>query len=79
MVKDAYSLPRIDEILDCLNGAIWITSMDLKPDFWQVVMDASSKPLTAFKVGPLGFYECEHMAFGLTKVAETSQRLRKSF
>ena len=29
-IKDAYSLPRIDETLDCLNGAEWFSSLDLK-------------------------------------------------
>ena len=27
----------------------------------------ASRPLTAFTVGPLGFYECIQMPFGLTK------------
>ena len=30
MVKDAYSLSQIGEALDCLNGAVWFTSVDLK-------------------------------------------------
>ena len=29
-IKDAYSLPRIDEMLDCLNGVEWFSSLDLK-------------------------------------------------
>ena len=29
-------------------------------------MDEESKALSAFTVGPLGFYHCEHMSFGLT-------------
>ena len=29
-IKDAYSLPRIEESLDCLNGACIFTSLDLK-------------------------------------------------
>ena len=28
-IKDAYSLPRIDETLGCLNGAEWFSSLDL--------------------------------------------------
>ena len=58
-VKDAYSLSRITETLDCLNGAQWFTSLDLKARYWQVELDEDSKPLTAFTVGPLGFYKCE--------------------
>ena len=35
-IKDAFSLPRIDETLDCLGGAIIFTSLDLKSGYWQV-------------------------------------------
>ena len=65
-IKDAYSLPRIEETLDCLNGAKIFTSLDLKSDYWQVEMEEESKPLTAFIVGPLGFFKCERIPFGLT-------------
>ena len=77
-VKDAYSLPRIDETLDTLNGAVWFTSLDLKSGYWQVEMDEESKGLTAFTVGPLGFYECDRMPFGLTNAPATFQRLMQS-
>ena len=57
-IRDAYSLLQIEESLDCLNGACIFTSLDLKSGYWQVLMDEKSIPLTAFTVGPLGFYEC---------------------
>ena len=56
-MKDAYSLPRIDDTLDCLNGAEWFSSLDLKLGYWQREMEEDSKALTAFTVRPLGFYE----------------------
>ena len=70
-VKDAYSLPRIEDALDSLNGACIFTSLDLKSGYWQVELDESSIPLTAFTVGPLGFYECIRMPFGLTNAPLT--------
>ena len=77
-IKDAYSLPRIEETLDCLNGAKIFTSLDLKSGYWQVEMEEESKPLTAFTVGPLGFFECERMPFGLTNAPASFQRLIES-
>ena len=77
-IKDAYSLPCIDETLDCLGGATIFSSLDLKSGYWQVEMEEESKPLTAFTVGPLGFYECERMPFGLTNAPATFQHLMEN-
>ena len=77
-IKDAYSLPRIEESLDCLNGACIFTSLDLKIGYWQVEMDEKSIPYTAFTVGPLGFYKWIHMPFSLTNAPATFQRLMES-
>ena len=77
-IKDAYSLPRIEESLDCLNGAIIFTSLDLKAGYWQVEMEENSIPYTAFTVEPLGFYECVCMPFGLTNAPATFQQLMES-
>ena len=77
-IKDAYSLPHIDETLDCLGGAIIFTSFDLKIGYWQVKMDKEFKPLTAFTVSPLGFYECKRMPFGPTNAPVTFQCLMES-
>ena len=58
-VKETYSLPHIDETLDSLQGSQWFSSLNLKSRYWQVKMEEESKPLMAFSVGPLGFYECD--------------------
>ena len=57
-IKDAQTLPCIEDSLDSLSGAIVFTSLDLKSGYWQVELDEESIPYTAFTVGPLGFYEC---------------------
>ena len=62
-VKDTYSLPQIDETLDCLNCTVWFTSLDLKSGYWQVEIKEDCKALTAFTIRPLGFYECDRIPF----------------
>ena len=70
-IKDTYSLPSTDETLDSLQGLQWFSLLDLKSGYWQVEMDEESKPLTAFTMGPLGFYKCDRMPFRLTNAPAT--------
>ena len=72
-IKDVYSLCQIDETLDSLQGSQWFSSLDLKSGYWQVKMNEGSKPLTAFTVGLLGFYECKRMPFSLTMPQQLSR------
>ncbi len=74
-IRDAYSLPRIDETIDALAGSRYFSKLDLRSGYWQVAMKEEDKAKTAFSVGPLGFYECNRMAFGLTNAPSTFQRL----
>ena len=74
-IKDAYSLPKIESILDSLIGAQIISTLDLKAGYWQVEMAEECKAYTAFTCGPLGFYECDTMPFGATNAPATFQRL----
>ena len=62
-IKDAYSLPHINETLGSLQGSQWFSLLTLQSGNWQVEMDKESKPLTAFTVGPFEFYECDRMPF----------------
>ena len=77
-IKDLQSLPRIEDSLDCLDGATIFTSLDLQSGYWQVELTGASRTLTAFTIGPLGFYECVRMPFGLTNAPATFQCLMKS-
>ena len=77
-IKDAQSLPRIEDSLNCLDGATIFTSLDLQSGYWQVEMTEVSKPLKAYTVGPLGFYECVWMPFGLTNALATFQCLMET-
>ena len=49
--------------------------LNLKSGYWQVEMDQAFKPLTAFTIGPLGFYKCDLMPFGLVNAPATFQKV----
>lgn len=53
---DAYPMPRIDELLDAIGKAEFITKLDLAKGFWQVPMTEEDKPKTAF-ASPIGLYQ----------------------
>ena len=74
-IKDAYSLPRIEETIDSLSGSKYFSKLDLRSGYWQVGIKEADKHKTAFSAGPLGFFECNRMAFGLTNGPATFQRL----
>lgn len=47
-IKDAYPLPRINAILEKLHHAKHISTLVLYRGYWQVPLEAKSRPITAF-------------------------------
>ena len=76
--KDSYPLPRIQEALESLVGAEHFSCLDLKSRFWQIKIEEALKQYTAFTVGNLGFFECDHMPCGLCNMLVTFQQLMQN-
>jgi hypothetical protein len=55
-VRDAYALPRIDDILDGLGGNRYYSVLDMKCGYHQFEIAEEHNPMTAFTVGPLDFF-----------------------
>ena len=72
-VKDAYPLPRIDSCLDQLSTAKIFSTLDLQAGYWQLELEESSKPKTAF-ISKYGLYEYNTLPFGLCGAPSTFQR-----
>ena len=68
-------MPRIQEALESLASAGHFSCLDLKSGFWQIKMDELLKWYTAFTVGNMDFFNCDHMPFGLCNVPAMFQRL----
>ena len=75
IIRDACTLPRIDDTIDTHLGSKFFSKLDLRSGYWQFEIKEEDKHKTAFSVGNLGFYECNRMAFGLTNAPATFQRL----
>ena len=65
--KDAYLLPRPDEVQDCLACSSVFFTLNLHSSYWQVPIHPEDWPKTAFSPGPgMGLYQFNCMPFGLT-------------
>ncbi|KAI2647726.1 Transposon Ty3-I Gag-Pol polyprotein [Labeo rohita] len=73
-VPDAFPLPRIDDCIDSLGTAKYITKLDLLKGYWQVPLTERASEISAF-VTPDSFLQYTRMAFGLRNAPATFQRL----
>jgi Reverse transcriptase (RNA-dependent DNA polymerase) len=72
--KNTYPLPRINDCIDQLGAATFLSTIDLTRGYWQVRIKETDIPKTAFNTRN-GKYEFLVMPFGSTNAPATFQTL----
>ena len=72
-IRDALPLPRVDDLLEALNGSSIFSTLDLRQGYWQIKMHPDDKEKMAF-VTPDGLYEFDRLPFGLSEAHATFDR-----
>ena len=72
--KDAFPLPRIDDIYDQLTKATYFSKFDFKAGYFQVPLDKADRPKTAFSTRD-GHFQFKVLPQGLTNGPPTFQRI----
>ena len=71
--QDGHPLPRLDDLLDSLNGNQIFSTLDLRSGYWQVSMFPEDRKKTVFII-PDGLFEFLCMPCGLSTAPATFAR-----
>ena len=74
---DAFPIPRMEDCIDKIGNAKYVSKFDLLKGYWQVPLTKRSVEISAF-VTPDGLYQYKVMPFGMKNSSATFQRLMNS-
>lgn len=72
--SDCFPLPRMEDCVDKVGSAVYVTKLDLLKGFWQVPLTPRAQEISSF-ITPTGLYSYLVMPFGLKNAPSTFQRL----
>ena len=73
-VPDLFPLPRMEDCVDTVGGAVYVSKLDLLKGYWQVPLTPRAAIISAF-VTPDSFCQYTVMPFDMRNAAATFQRL----
>ncbi|XP_068246727.1 uncharacterized protein [Palaemon carinicauda] len=73
-VADNFPLPRIEDCIDKMGNAKYISKLDLLKGYWQVPLTENAREISAF-ITPEGLFERKVVPFGMRNGARTFQRM----
>jgi hypothetical protein len=68
-------MPRLDELIERLGPARYLTTLDLTKGYWQVPLTRTAREKTAFAT-PGGLYQYTVLPFGVHGAPATFQRMK---
>ena len=71
--REVHPIPKVDETLAQLAGAVRFSKLDANSGFWQIPLEEKSRPLTTF-ITPFGRYCFNKLPFGISSAPELFQR-----
>ena len=72
--KFTWPMPKVEDIFSKLNGATYLTTLDLRAGYHHIPLDKPSIPKTAFN-SPFGKFEYVKVPFGLAQAPAYFQEL----
>lgn len=73
---DCEPMTDVDSIMAKVGGDKYFTKVDMTKGYWQIPVEESSRPLTAFSTS-LGSFQFRKMPFGLVNSAATYNRMMR--
>ena len=72
--SDSFPIPRIDDCIDQIGNAKFVSTFDMLKGYWQVPLTHRAREISAF-VTPSGLYQYKVMPFGMKNAPATFQRM----